>query len=105
MIEITHYKPIANSTKQATFSIKIPKWGNFLIRELSLFQKGSQRWISFPSRTYEADGKKKYFSFNSFEDQKMMHAFQEKIMEALDKHIQANPAPAQVPISEEEIPF
>lgn len=105
MIEITHYKPFENSAKLATFSIKVPKWGNFLIRELSLFQKGSHKWISFPSRQYEADGKKKYFSFNGFEDQKMNEAFQDQVLKAIDKYLQSQNNQQQLPIGNEEIPF
>lgn len=101
MIEIFNYKPTNHETRKASFSVKIPKWGNFIIRELSYFQKGDQRWINFPSRSYEQDGKKKYYSFNGFEDQKTFQSFQEKVFEALDVILSSNPQPEE----EEEVPF
>jgi len=86
MIEIINYKPVLNSVCLARFSIKIPKWGNFLIKDISLFSKNNHRWISFPSRSYEEDGKKKYFQYNGFEDLQMMQSFQEKVLKALDEY-------------------
>jgi hypothetical protein len=102
MIEIVNYKPANHEVKQGSFNIKISKWGNFLIRELSYFKKGNQRWISFPSRSYEQDGKKKYYAFNGFEDQKTFLSFQEKVFESLDAYLSSH---IQKPIEEEEVPF
>lgn len=90
MIEILNYKPIPNSLKVASFTVKIPKWGNFLIRDCCLFKKDNQKWVSFPSRPYEVEGKKKYFSFVGFEDLKMLKDFQDKIMQALEPYIVEN---------------
>lgn len=101
MIEITHYKAIENSTKKASFSIKISKWGNFFIKDISYFKKEEQRWITFPSRPYEEDGKKKYFLYNGFEDPKMMKSFQEKVFEALDAYLASN---SQV-LEQTKVPF
>ncbi len=89
-IEITFYKASDHQYRKGSFNIKVPKWGNFIIRELSYFQKDKQRWVAFPSRSYEKDGKKKYFSFNGFEDTAMTKSFQEKILEALDKYLANN---------------
>jgi hypothetical protein len=108
MIEIVNYKPSEHQYRKGSFSIKIPKWGNFLIHELSYFKKGDQRWITFPSRAYEKDGEKKYFPFNSFEDALMKKSFQEKVLGALDKYLatngQDNPKQADF-FSDEKIPF
>ena len=87
MIEITKYKPIDKGTIFASFDIKIPKWGNFFIREILYFKKENQRWISFPSKQYEKEGEKKYYPYNGFDDGAMTKAFQDKVFDALDKYI------------------
>lgn len=87
MIKITHYKPSEEGTRKATFSIQVEKWGGFQIRDMCLFQKGTTRWVSYPARSYEAEGKKKYFSFNGFADLNMDKAFKERILYALDEFI------------------
>jgi hypothetical protein len=83
-------------------SIKVPKWGSLIIRDLCLFQKGGQKWISFPSRPYEEDGKKKYFHYLQFEDANMMSDFQKKILQALDEYLSKTKEPT---IFQEKIPF
>jgi len=107
MIEITHYKAVNRNSLLATFSIKVQKWGDAIIRDMNLFQKGNQKWISFPSRAYEVDGQKKYFSYFGFVDIEMQKKFLEKVMEALEEHIKKNEildAPVQGDIFE-EVPF
>lgn len=111
MIEITHYKSINKNSLIATFSVKMQKWGNFQIRDCTLFQKGSQRWMSYPSRKYNADGKDKYFAFCGFEDRETNEAFQKKVLDAVDKYLITNPQPqdptAQMKYisTDDEIPF
>ncbi len=88
MIEILEYKQLNKGVLQGVLNIKIPKWGNFIIKEISYFKKDSARWISLPSRMYEKEGKNKYYHFNMFEEPKMLEAFGKKILEALDEYIQ-----------------
>lgn len=87
MIQVIKYKAINKNTLQAMIDIKVPKWGNFIIRDISYFKRSDQRWVSMPSRQYEKDGEKKYYSYNMFEDLATMKQFQEKIMEALDEYV------------------
>ncbi len=91
MIEITNYKVMNKGILVAFINIKIKKWGNFLINDISYFKKGDQRWISFPSRQYEKDGVKKYAPYCRFEDSEMMQSFQEIILKSIDKWIQDHP--------------
>jgi hypothetical protein len=112
MIEIQSYKEVNKNSLTGTFSIKIPKWGNFIIKDLCYFKKNTQRWISFPSRTYEVDGQKKYHPYALFEDAQMMKSFQEKVLQALDEYILKNSTSIdpvlnknEVPNNQMEIPF
>lgn len=84
MIEITKWKAINKNSLVAIFDVKIQKWGGFMIREMTLFQKDSQKWIGFPSKVYEKDNEKKYFAFNMFETKEMALKFQEKVLEAIE---------------------
>lgn len=102
MIDIINFKLINKNTLIGTFSIRVPKWGGFIIQECSYFEKGNQRWISFPSRPYEKDGVKKYFHFNRFEDPKMMVKFQESVIKAIDELIEKNKNSPKEPQEKEE---
>ena len=55
---------------------------------MSYFKKDNQRWVSFPSRAYESEGKTKYFSYNNFETPDMADLFKKKVLEALDQYLQ-----------------
>ena len=87
MIEITEFKQLDKSSLKAQVSIKIPKWGNFLIRRIKVFEKDNTRWIMLPSEEYEKDGKKKYYALNDFEDPKMSEAFRASFFKAYDEYI------------------
>jgi hypothetical protein len=111
-MEITHYKPINHKLLQGTFTLKIPKWGNLLINEISYFKNDitNQRWINFPSKKYEKDGKTKYFKYLYFEDQSISEAFQDKVMKALDLFFEKNPELLTIQSNKsfddnEEVPF
>lgn len=80
MIQIENYKIKNKGALIATFSIKMEKWGNFVIRDCTHWKKNNQEWISFPCRPYDDNGMKKYFSYFLFEDPQTMKAFQEKVL-------------------------
>lgn len=108
MIEITHFKPVNKGYVVGTFSIRVPKWGNFCIRELTYFKKNENRWISFPSRQYEKNGEKKYFSFCAFEEPAINKSFQDKLLKCLDEYISKNNLDQpenKIQSINEEIPF
>ena len=90
MIEIIEYKPVGKGYLMGTFSLKLPKAGNMILRNLAFFEKGTQKWISMPSREYEEDGQKKYFPLVTFEKPETLKAFQKETISALELHISAN---------------
>jgi hypothetical protein len=86
MIEITKYTSMGKGLILGKFDIVVPKWGGFYIREILLMQKGSARWISLPSKSYESEGEKKFYSYNGFKEDKMLRSFQEQVMKSLDEY-------------------
>lgn len=88
MIEILSFRPHHKGNLIGFVNIKIPKWGNFIIKDISLFEKNEGRWLNFPSRSYEENGEKKYSYYNCFEDQTMKSNFDHEVFKALDLYLQ-----------------
>lgn len=103
-MEIKNYKAINKNTLIANFSLLIPKWGNFIIREIAYFKKDNKRWISFPCRIYEKDGEKKYFPYMAFGEDSTFKTFQEKVLALLDEFLAKNPLQENMP-NLNEVPF
>lgn len=112
MIEILKYTQIGKGSLVGKFNVKIPKWGGFIIRDMTYFQKGHQRWVGFPSKQFEVEGEKKYMQYVLFDEPTMQAGFQEKVIKALDEFFKKNNE-ASAPIHQqtfdqdnyEEIPF
>lgn len=112
-MEITAYKPIKKGTLEAIVSVSVPKWGDFIIREMCYFVKGSQQWVSFPSKMYEHNGEKKYWSYMAFKDQSTDKVFKDKVVAAIQGHVALNgdeqfPKSANAPSQQQEnsdVPF
>ena len=86
MIEITEFKALNKPALKAQVSIKMPKWGGFIIEQITVFEKDGARWISFPSKEYEKDGKKKYFQYNRFDTPEMSDTFRVHFFNAYDEY-------------------
>lgn len=65
-MEIENYKAINKGCLIGKFDIKIPEWGDLLIRECVLFEKDNKRWVALPSKEYQKDGSKKHFPLIKF---------------------------------------
>lgn len=98
-MEIMKYKPVGKGSLVATFNLKIPKWGNFIINEMKYFNKNGQRWIAFPSKEYEKEGEKKYYHLNNFEAPEMQEKFRDQVIKAIDDYLIKNPTPPSSPSS------
>ncbi len=108
-MEISHYKEVNKGSLICTFTLKIPKWGNFYLREMGYFKTQEKRWISFPSKPYEVDGKRKFFAYAGFEDHNLGDAFQKQVFKVLDEFIAKNsnqqPVAKEQSLFDEDIPF
>jgi len=65
---------VANPIKLAKLTIMIPKWGDFIIREIILFDNGKKKWVSLP--TYLA-----------FKDYLVQDAFRDRILDLLSPYL------------------
>jgi hypothetical protein len=107
MIEILKLDLINKGSLIARFTIKLHKWAGLVIRDLTFFDSGGNKWINFPSKEYESEGKKKYFQYIAYENQDLDKKFKESILKEvlayLDKMKATMPQTQQN--NEEELPF
>lgn len=104
-MKILSYKPISKGFLLGMCNVELPS--GLEIREITIFQKGDNRWISFPSRKYQKDGKDQYYPYLRLDAEKMKK-FQTQLLDALDTWVRENPiiAPNESKeILEEELPF
>lgn len=90
-MEITKYRELNKGNLLGFASVKISKWG-FYINDLAIFSKNGNRWINFPSRSYESPEGTKYASYCGFEEKEMKSSFDSKFFECLDKYLQDQPS-------------
>lgn len=80
-MQITNLKLFDNSAVCCTFDVTFIKMG-MIIRDLRLMNTGGKKWIAFPSKQYEKDGKKKYFSYIAFTEGRK-EVFEKKVIDLL----------------------
>lgn len=85
-MEILNYHEAIKGSKLGHFQVCINSWREIVI-DMTLFQKGSHRWISFPTTKYEKDGKVLYKPMVKFKNPATHKAFETKVLELLDKYI------------------
>lgn len=90
-MEILRYRVLNKGLLRGTFDLKIPKWGNFIIYEMGHFIKNGHEWVSFPSKQYEKDGEKKYFSYCRFELPETGRKFSDQCLQAIKQYFENNP--------------
>ena len=83
MIEIQNLEMMNKGSLIAKFNAKINRMGGLIIRECTLWEVNGRKWMNFPCRSYESEGKKKYFPYLGYEDKGVEDKFKEKIMEAV----------------------
>ena len=102
MILVEKYVAVNKGALVGTCNIRVLKWGDLLINDIKIFEKDGKRWIAFPGKEYESEGKKKYWSYLQFKDNKLMNAFQEQIFKALEEYMERHQPKEE---NLEEIPF
>lgn len=105
-MKINNYRDVNKGCMLSSFDVIIPTLE--LSINCTLFEKDGQKWISLPSRQYEVDGMKKYFSLVRFSKEK--HAkFQDKVLSMIDNGEYEKYVPQEDPRSvfrdEDEVPF
>jgi len=90
MVEILKYNLVNKGTLVGKLNIKLPKWGNCIIKEICYFEKEGKKWISFPNFQCEVNGEKKYMPYISFEKSETMKSFQDVVLKALAEYLEKN---------------
>lgn len=100
MIECTKFTPVNKGNLIGFASLYIDKWG-VEIFSISLNQKDGRKWITFPSKSYEKDGEKKFLPYFRIKDKGHYEQFCKNAIEAIEKKAnEINTVPSQ-----EEMPF
>lgn len=86
-MKVIEYKQINKGSLLGSMSILMDEWGGLVIREVLLFQKDGKRWLNFPSKTYEKDGKTEYFYYLRFSDKIKHEEWQQKALKALQDYV------------------
>ncbi len=84
-MRVLDYKQINKGALLGSMSMLFEEWGGLIIRDITLFQKDGKRWLSFPARAYEKDGKTEYFQYVRFEDKTKHEQWQQKALKALEE--------------------
>jgi len=107
-MKIENYKEIRKGSIVSSFNLTLPKWNDFQIRGITLFESNGKRWISMPSRQYDdpATGKKKYYPYVAFVNRELNDKFNEMIIQTLDEYVKSQ-SPNVKPLdnSEDDLPF
>lgn len=102
-MEVLRYKEINKGSMKAFFNLKVPKQ-KMIYNDMILFQKGNQRWVSFPQKMSEQNGEKKYFPYVYIEDKELQKIFNAKVLEAIDNYLKTANIEPNGNINE-DIPF
>ncbi len=87
MIECLKLQIVNKGSLLGFCDLSIPQLG-LEIFNIALFQKGPQRWLSFPSKEYEKDGQKKYMPYLRFKKKESMENFSKQVFDVLNPEIQ-----------------
>lgn len=92
-MRVLEYKQINKGALVGSMNMQFEEWGGLIIRDITLFQKDGKRWLAFPSRSYEKEGKTEYFQYVRFEDKTKHEQWQQKALKALQDFVnQSNPS-------------
>ena len=107
MIEILNVQPIDKGMVLAKCDVHIIPW-KMTLKEIMIFQKGAQRWITLPSKQFtNEEGQVKYSELVVFDNEAIKNRFRNQIMDAIDKYLEANPDMKQEDVikQSDDLPF
>ena len=106
MIEIFNVRPINKGNIGASCSIYVKPW-DLEINDLTVFQQGVNKWVSFPRKKYETNtGETKYSDYLAFRDPQKMTRLRKLVLDAVDDYILKNgDLVPESPIKEGPNPF
>lgn len=87
MIEVFNVNPVHKGDLLASCSVEIKPW-KLKIHQVTIFQKGLNRWINLPRDKFESGGETKYRDLMEFTDLGANKRFRDQILEQVDAYIQ-----------------
>lgn len=90
MYEILNPRKVDKGAFFGTCTVKINETG-LLIKEVKVFQKGSNSWIAFPTKEYEVKGVKKYIEYIAYDTEEKTKEVKQSILEAIEAFREKNP--------------
>ena len=107
MIEVQNIRAINKNSLLASCDVHIIPW-KMTLKEVKIFEKGANRWISLPSKEVINDmGAKNYIELISFDNEGVKNRFRSQVMGAIDKFLEGNPEmkPEEVVKEDDNFPF
>lgn len=106
MIEVVSVNPINKGDILASVSVHIKPW-KLKIHDITVVQKGANRWVNLPQKKYEANGETKYSKQLEFDDAATEKRFRDQILQAVDLYITRNGdlVPEDVVKEDQQFPF
>ena len=107
MIEVKNINPIKKGNLLASCDVHIVPW-QLTLHDIKIFEKGSNRWITLPSKEYINNmNEKKYIELITFDNDSVKNRFRSQIMVAIDKFLSGNPdmKPEDIVKQDQELPF
>ena len=81
-MQITNYRIVGKGSIAAEFDVVIDEWG-VTYRNCTLFDSNSRRWVNFPSKKTEKDGKTSYYTY-IYMDKKIKERFDSAVIQLID---------------------
>ena len=95
-MKINNVKPINKGILICRFDLELDKIG-ITIKECVLMNGSNGKWINFPSRQYEKDGEKKWFSYIYMDKEKKFQLEEHAIPMILNMLPECEPHQEQIP--------
>jgi hypothetical protein len=103
-IKCLKYHKVDKGFLEGTVDIFVENWG-IEILDIKIFKKDSSKWLSFPARVYEVNGKKCFAPYIKMPLKEDMTAFCQAVLHAI-QNFEAEPLSLQPHFQEEEfLPF
>lgn len=80
--ECIKFTPYDKGSLKGFADIRVPKMG-MTFYGFTVHEKNDQKWVAFPSRSYEKDGETKWLPYFKFDNQTHQEEFKKKALEAI----------------------
>jgi hypothetical protein len=107
-MKISNWKNIDKGALKGSFDLTLVfdqgKF-EFVVHECTLFEKDGRKWVSFPCRAYEKEGKTKYIPYVSLPSKEVKNKVEAECLRQLEAQIRAIPEPVKASSVTDDIPF